>query len=125
MEFDRLLSRRRSLAYLLVYAAGLMYPLGRRHIIEPRPFDISAYIDSKTQFQLKSVGLSLEEAGLVISFYKDVFDRSFGDYEELRVWLLKRIIKDYNLQRLIVHQRCILSHTELGLLNSNFPTKLF
>lgn len=67
------------------------------------------------------MGLSDGEVDLVAKFQKDVLAHSFGDFEELRSWLVGKIDMEYSLQRLAVHKRCIVSHTELVLLISNFP----
>lgn len=121
MEIDRLKVRRRSLAYLLAIVAGVPFLGSLGKIVGSGRFDVSEHFKSYTSSQLRKMDLSDEEVDLVAKFQKDVLAHSFGDFEGLRNWLVDKIDMEYSRQRLAVHKRCIVSHTELALLISNFP----
>lgn len=124
MKIDRISSRRRTMAHLFSMAMSVPILGGFGKILEPTPFDARDYFSSRSRAQLRRLGLSEELAERVAQFQDDLLTRSFADFGDLRAWLLDKIDAEYRLQRLAVHQRCIVSHTEVALLVSNFPRGL-
>ena len=124
MEIYSISKRRRSLAFVFPVLIGVPIIERLTKLVSPIGFDVKAYFSFYSISQLHELGLSEEMAKLVTRTQKELVTHSFADFAEMTVWLRKKIDTEFRLQQLTVHNRCIVSHTELTLLIAKFPYTL-
>jgi hypothetical protein len=113
-------SKRSILAYIFAYALSSLCININNQTSKLSSFNFREFINIHTPQQLKKMGLSHDKIQIVINFQNNIIPQSFGNYEQFRKWISNQIKSEYLMQNLVVHERCILSNTELSLLILNF-----
>jgi hypothetical protein len=113
-------SKRSILAYTIAYALSSLCINVNGHTSKLNSFDFREFINILTPSQLQKMNLSHDKIKCIIDFQNEINSQSFDNYEKLRKWIHIQVKHEYLTQKLVVHERCILSNAELALLVLNF-----
>jgi hypothetical protein len=113
-------SKRSILAYIFAYALSSICININNQTSKLSSFNFRNFINIHSPQQLQKIGLSHDKIQIVINFQNKIIPQSFGNYEQFSKWISNQIKSEYLMQNLVVHERCILSNTELSLLILNF-----
>ena len=113
-------SKRSILAYIYAYALSSICINVNEQTSKLRSFDFREIINILSPLQLQKMGISHDKKHIVLNFQNKIISQSFDNYEQFRKWINNEVKNEYLMQNLVVHERCILSNSELALLILNF-----
>ena len=113
-------SKRSFLAYTFAYALISLCINMNDRTSKLRTFEFREFINILSPSQLQKMGLSHDKISIIINFQNEIISQSFGNYEQFRKWIRNQVKNEYLMQKLVVHERCIISNSELALLILKF-----